>query len=634
MLPNRYVIVLWCALVSQECLAGSLIASDSTEINGFIERGKKSRSAGNYDSATHYFKLSLRKSEETGFSRGMLSSLVNLGIICKNSGHYDEALEYYRKGVTVARKFNESSALSVFYNNLANVFTRLSQADSALHYYQKSFEIKRKEGDKKGIVNIYLNIGTLQADRRDFKSAKSYFELGLAMAGELQDTKTIAKLCNNLANIYYETGRMDSAEMFYRKVWEFKKEGGDDMHGFEGLFLNMGNIFLSKRKLDSALIYYEKSLALSEGSGDLYRMSNDLNNIAHAYLQQKKINDAISHYQKALKLAEETNSADQQKSALLGLSECYAKMKDHQMAYIYYKKGDSIATELYNHERQEQIEEMLVRFETAEKEKQLIQQKAINEKKTHERNALILASLFLLVTTGIVIFVYIRTRSLNKKLSVQKAIIEKREHEKELLLRELHHRTKNNLQIVSSLLNLQANKLSDTEAVHAVKEGQARVEAMALIHRDLYRNENVTRVNIRAYLDNMVCNLMNSYNYSAEELHLTMDVEEIELEADLAIPVGLIANELISNAFKHAFKNQDKPELAIVVRGMISGELHILVRDNGQGIAGQASKTNTFGMSMIHSLVKQLHGSVSFEDIGGCVATLAIPMKKEILIEA
>src|SRR5690606_30837689 len=160
---------------------------------------------------------------------------------------------------------------------------------------------------------------------------------------------------------------------------------------------------------------------------------------AYTLLQQGNIKQAISYYRDALTHARDINSADQQKVILGSLAECYAKNNNYQLAYIYSRKSDSIAADLFDQERQKQIEEMLVKFETAEKEKQLLQQKALNEKKTYERNAFILTSIFLLAITCIVVFVYVRTRSMNKKLSMQKAIIEKREHEKELLLRELHH---------------------------------------------------------------------------------------------------------------------------------------------------------------------------------------------------
>jgi len=138
----------------------------------------------------------------------------------------------------------------------------------------------------------------------------------------------------------------------------------------------------------------------------------------------------------------------------------------------------------------------------------------------------------------------------------QKKLISIQNDEKDILLREIHHRVKNNLQVISSLLGIQSRSIKDVQAKQAIHEGRARVHSMSLIHQNLYKKDNLTGVDMRVYLNKLSTDLINTYNLSEGQIEIEKDIDELILDVEYVVPIGLIINELISNALKYAFPDQ------------------------------------------------------------------------------
>ncbi|MBD2208813.1 PAS domain-containing protein [Nostoc linckia FACHB-104] len=190
--------------------------------------------------------------------------------------------------------------------------------------------------------------------------------------------------------------------------------------------------------------------------------------------------------------------------------------------------------------------------------------------------------------------------------------------EKEVLLREVYHRVKNNMQMVSSLLSLQASSIDDPAVLKLLTESQRRVKTMALVHERLYRSENLARINFATYVEHLVSDLVRSYTSNKSNIRFVIEVSELELDLDAAVPCGLIINELISNALKYAFPNQ-KGEITLQF-WLYNPEYYCLVvKDNGIGIPADIDPqcTNSLGMQLIQGLVEQLGGTLQLSRQGG-----------------
>ncbi|HUP12777.1 MAG TPA: sensor histidine kinase, partial [Niastella sp.] len=205
--------------------------------------------------------------------------------------------------------------------------------------------------------------------------------------------------------------------------------------------------------------------------------------------------------------------------------------------------------------------------------------------------------------------------------------IKKQEGHLNYLMKELHHRVKNNLQIVSSLLNLQSARIDDPLAQKALMEGQHRIEAMSLIHQKLYQTKTTSRVNIQEFITELAENLMHAYGYKTHNFNLQLLVEVKELEADVAIPVGLILNEVVTNAFKYAFRNVKDPALYLNLKES-EQKLQLTIADNGHELTEKAWKQSaSFGRQLIQSLTLQLEGFVQINCDNGTVFTFTFPVK-------
>ncbi len=232
------------------------------------------------------------------------------------------------------------------------------------------------------------------------------------------------------------------------------------------------------------------------------------------------------------------------------------------------------------------------------------------------QNYTLIGGAIVLLGVGIIIYRSNKAKALaNKELAEQKRVIEQALEEKEALLKEIHHRVKNNLQLVSSLLQLQSKKFKDPEIIKAMEEGQGRVKSMAIIHEMLYQNENIINIPFKSYLQSLVQNINISFGESANDIKVTMEVPDVAFNVDTAIPLGLIMNELIYNCFKYAFdeKQQGHVNISLKDRGADSYVLNIV--DNGKGLPDdfEQRKSKSLGLRLVTMLSKQLEGELAFE---------------------
>ncbi len=224
-----------------------------------------------------------------------------------------------------------------------------------------------------------------------------------------------------------------------------------------------------------------------------------------------------------------------------------------------------------------------------------------------------LAGVFLVVS----LLVLRKIRKQSKELSKKNILINKSLKEKELLVKEVHHRVKNNFQIVSSLLELQSKGIEDERALELANEGKNRVKSMALIHQKLYQNESGL-VDFDEYILLLVNELSLLYK-SENEIETNITSRNMEFDVDTAIPLGLIINEIITNSYKYAFNNQKENSLSISINKENNGDFKLIMADNGPGLpfGFNVKKAKSLGLRLINRLVKQLHGTLSVSNENG-----------------
>ena len=197
--------------------------------------------------------------------------------------------------------------------------------------------------------------------------------------------------------------------------------------------------------------------------------------------------------------------------------------------------------------------------------------------------------------------------------------------EKEILLKEVHHRVKNNLQIISSLLSLQSHHVDDARVLELLTETRSRISTMALVHKELYQTGDFTNVNFHQYLEKLVVKLVQIFG-GERDISPTLEIADMSVPIDMAIPCGLLVNELVTNVLKHAFRGRDSGSLRISL-GRENGMIVLLVEDNGVGFpeALDVTKSETLGLQLVVGLSEQLKGSVRVERDNGTRFCITFP---------
>lgn len=190
--------------------------------------------------------------------------------------------------------------------------------------------------------------------------------------------------------------------------------------------------------------------------------------------------------------------------------------------------------------------------------------------------------------------------------------------EKEILLKEIHHRVKNNLQVISSILNLQASMLNDEFTLNVLRDSQSRIRCMSLVHELLYNSLDFSNINFADYTSNIVQSVIRSYSFPSNKVELNLEVIDLYLDLDKAINCGLIINELVTNAFKYAFNNTVKGVLTIKISKTLN-KIKLIVADNGKGFPADLdyTKTESLGMNLVLSLVSQIDGKIKLDNTNG-----------------
>jgi two-component sensor histidine kinase len=403
---------------------------------------------------------------------------------------------------------------------------------------------------------------------------------------------------------------LDSVE----RIWKSTFEEANSFFESNSINDNISAYFLTRKALywryygndELALKSFIKSIDYCADKPFLKHVKFlNLLDVAGLYLKKNE-RDSARNY---LNLAKENwDNSDSTLSALnyhlILTSNYYEPVEQWDSAYFSLKKILNANLQKFFESNNVRISELSEEFEAEKRENEINSQKGQIET---QNTWLIAITLFLMVSIGLAIglvFSYQKIQSKNKKI--------------ETLMRELHHRVKNNLQVVSSLLGLQSMRLKDPVARKAVSEGKDRLRAMSLIHQKLYQNEDAISLNIKEYISNLVTELAQSYGYQ-NRTRFILDIPSIELDADNTLPLGLIVNELVSNTFKYAFKHVDEPELEIKLLQEGEKDFSFLLRDNGPGFPDgfDINQTNSFGTKLVSILVKQLNGTMIIDQENG-----------------
>ncbi len=542
-------------------------------------------------------------------------------------GNYKTALDYYQRIydyfkskkdlLQIARSGKKIGTLNTYLGN--NVMAQKHLLECGEIYHQVGSP-RQKASINNSIAGFYVSIEHEEKGKERYLMALKGFEA-------LKDSAGLASANANLAMIYANQGTFEKAEKhlaaqrIYNQVFPTGREMGF-YHDF------MGVLRQKQDRLNEAYEEHLKALNIRKKLSSTYNLCESRLNTGEVLIKLKRPKEAIFHLKKVLQY-EEHESYNQEERAHELLSKAYEKLNNFPQALVHYKAFKEKVDTLYNRESIQVIAEKDALYKRKEQDSQialLSKEKEITQAKLSRSNMLIYGGLCSLLLFSLFSFFIYR---LYKKIKTQNGIIKKALKEKSLLLQEIHHRVKNNLQVISSLLRLQSKFITDESALAAIKDGRNRVQSMAILHQNLYREEDITGVNMKVYFSNLVEGIFKSYNLSKEDIQLNLEIEDLNLDVDTVIPIGLITNELVTNSLKYAFGEDISDKAVIEVKlTETNGEYQLVVSDNGIGMDEETilqAPDKTFGQRMIHAFVNKLKAQIRINNVEGTKVIIDIP---------
>lgn len=540
----------------------------------------------------------------------------------------------YDKSIVLAKELYASKD-SLDSNSKKIVLDVLDSNYANLKLYDKQIEI-RKEKRELGLTenvafyDIYSNLGLYRkarnqyimevkptiADNDSYGLAKYHSKVGNYLRLDNSAPTALSEL--KKAKAYLDVFLNDISK---QKTEEQLFESDLLKAEIEG---NIGKCHVLLNQYEDAIPLLETSIEVlvtsSKKAHNSEVIENTLN-LADANLQLERFSAA----KKSLNIDFENISTLQNIKRNSLLAAYYDKVENFKNAATYYKRNERIKDSLTK-TQSSIIKQQLVTIvanEDLENSQRLIdEQKQINElarsemKAKDERINLVFISLiFTLLGFAGLVYAYLKSIKNQRLIAEQKHIIENALVEKDSLLKEIHHRVKNNLQMVSSLLSLQTKNTRSKAAIVALEEGKSRVKAMALIHQKLYQNDDLSVIEMQGYIESLINSVQSVYKKGGHNISITIDAEGTELDIDRAIPFGLILNELVSNSFKYAFpENDDNGKIYIHLRK--NGEQGFFeYTDNGVGLPEDTDERthSSMGIRLMNRLVNQLQSKLNID---------------------
>lgn len=520
------------------------------------------------DSATMFFNKAIKSYEAIDNKKGKATTLFKLAWVDKKIGNLDDALQKDIAGLKIMEVLNNKKGICDGLTRVSEDLTRQNRLTEALDYAEKAIHMAEENNLNSEKFYVIFNAANVAMAKNNYIQSLKYYKNALSLAQEQNlGLPTKADVTNGIGNAYKRMGKYNEAIKSYESCLALAKEANYS-NAINTVTANLGEVNMILGNYDTALNYQLKTMELQEKDNDF---SNLIENYNH-------------------------------------ISTIYSKINNYKSALEYKQKAYTLKDSIASIKSDAKMSELLTQYETKKKEETIANQKIkISQQQLIQTLSFGLVALLL----GLLAFGFISYRNRNKRnklLAVKNAEIE-------LLLKEVHHRVKNNLEVVSSLLSLQSAQIDDLSTKEAMLESQNRVNSIGIVHQKLYQGKNLGAIEMKDYFLNLSESILDSLG-AEKKVNLNLAMKKLNLDIDTAVPLGLIINELITNTVKYAFPKNDKGTVTIKLEKQKNNILHLEVADNGTG-KSETIKGTGFGSQLVSLLTRQLNGTMKEENKNG-----------------
>jgi two-component sensor histidine kinase len=541
----------------------------------------------------------------------------------------DSIFYHGEKAIALFKLTNDQPNLAAASSELAFEYVDDNNLKRSEKLIFEAIEIYESLEDKKGLGESYYRLSYICFHQKATELSIKYALEALKISDQSKDYGTSSLAWLALLWAYHDAGELEKAINAGDKCIEtIKTHELDDEFTLARAYGYRGDVWSDLKEYQKSLEDNKKSYAIIEAkigaerpAAKTYRLG-----IGRAHYMQGNYRQALPHFEAAISGNIELGQGSQPRMQKIynEVADCYFQLGEYKQAFLNKQAAHEVYDTLMQNKLANLEAEALVKYESGKKDQAIEEQSTIIEQKNRIQWLGIGLIGLLLLFTGTLFYYYRRNQEVNRALHVKNK-------ENELLLKEIHHRVKNNLQTISSLLSLQSESISDKSALDAVQESKNRVASMALIHQKLYQGENLAAIEMRDYFETIGKAIKDSFGEKAENISLKVEMEDIELDVDTAVPIGLITNELITNSLKHAFPNKKKGQISITLTQGENNLLKLHIEDNGQNTAKESApkKESGFGTLLVQLLTTQLGGKLQQSTEAGTSIMIWFPRQEK-----
>jgi two-component sensor histidine kinase len=525
-----------------------------------------------------------------------------------NSLQLDSAMDCFEKAIATYKDINDKKGQASTTFKVAWVHKRRGETDKALENDLAALKLFEEVDDKRGICDAYTRISDDLKRQDRLKEASEYAEKAIALSEQYNLESEIYYVNVQAGDIYMAKGDFKKSYESYLRAYDKSKADNASPSHMTDVSVSVGNALKRLKRYPEALQKYEEAHAFAKSVNYENGYGATLANLGEVNMILGNYKVALNYQLQTIAHMEKTHEAVNLVENYQHVSTTYEKLKDYPSSLKYQRKALKVRDSLASVESDRAMAEMLTKYETEKKEATIATQ--ATELDQQQRIQWLGAGVLVLLAGFIVfgIIAFLSRAKKNKLLAIKNG-------ENELLLKEIHHRVKNNLEVVSSLLALQSAKIDDVHTKEAMLESQNRVNSIGIVHQKLYQGENLGAIEMKDYFLNLSASIIDTFSAN-EKVQLELAMDKLSVDIDTAVPLGLIVNELLTNALKYAFREGQKGVVKISLQKQADGVLHLEVADNGVGKSSTVQGTG-FGTQLIQLLTKQLNGIMQEDNANG-----------------
>jgi len=579
-----------------------------------------------YDSALVYLETSLNLFTALKDTSKMATQSRNIGLVYDHLGNFHEATKHNVQALKYKLSF--SSIRDLVHRDESNDAIRLTKhlRQQYLPQASNSFQKNLARADSAGLAETSSYIGTLYFLEDNYDSAIYYFHLAFGIYEKLKEPDYYVLQWMDLARCHRGKGQLDSAIYYFNKAIPVLLSRY--MHASaDGTMYDLGNLLLKKKSLEKAEEIFNEGVNMADtmphpASSVRFRLA-----LFEVYLAKNDLLKANSVIDEAYDRAQQIRNFSLIIECANKFYQIHKLLKNDAEALKYHEEYLLLSEKKQVALKERELLEIQVNYESEILAGQITQLNAMNQHKTNEleKNRRLLFVIVGIVGALIFLAVFLVNRIrkvvfLSKNIKENNLLLDRRNKEKDTLIQEVHHRVKNNLQLISSIFNMQIRRTENKKAKQILESTQSRVKSIALIHEHLYQKEQMAVVNFSEYITELANHIRQSFVFPNVDPKLELNIDSIYIPMDIAIQLGVMLNELIVNSFKYAFKNHESPVFSITGKH-VEPKLSISIKDNGKP---NGCFKPGYGWALINNTIQNLNGKVSLNTDDGYLVTIEI----------